>query len=137
MLLKLLLHPFDTAGKKKKNFRWKRYYFFFKKLYREKYRQLSTNTEYRQLKNWVPLSSCFLCVTSARVASLAQMVKHLSAMQQTRVRSWVGKIPWRRKWQPTPVFLPGKSHGRQSLVDYCPWGRKELDTTERLHSMNK
>ena len=39
----------------------------------------------------------------------------------------------RRKWQPTPVFLPGESHGRRSLVGYNPWGRKELDTTERLH----
>ena len=45
---------------------------------------------------------------------------------------WVGKIPWRRKWQHTPVFLPGKSHGWRSLVGYSPWGRKELDTTERL-----
>ena len=45
---------------------------------------------------------------------------------------WVGKISWRRKWQPTPVFLPGKSHGRRNLVGYSPWGRKELDTTERL-----
>ena len=40
----------------------------------------------------------------------------------------VGKIPWRRKWQPTPVFLPGESHGRRS-----PRGRKESDTTERLN----
>ena len=47
--------------------------------------------------------------------------------------SWVGKIPWRRKWQPTPVFLPGESHGRRSLVGYSPQGRKELGTTERLH----
>ena len=47
--------------------------------------------------------------------------------------SWVGKIPWRRKWQPTPVFLPGKFHGWRSLVGYSPWGRKELDTTEWLH----
>ena len=39
----------------------------------------------------------------------------------------------RRKWQPTPVFLPGKSHGRRSLVDYSPWGCKKSDTTERLH----
>ena len=46
---------------------------------------------------------------------------------------WVRKFPWRRKWQPTPVFLPGKSHGWRSLVGYSPWGRKELDTTERLH----
>ena len=39
----------------------------------------------------------------------------------------------RRKWQPTPVFLPGKSHGWRSLVGYSPWGRKESDTTEWLH----
>ena len=37
---------------------------------------------------------------------------------------WVRKIPWRRKWQPTPVFLPGKSHGKRSLVGYSPWGRR-------------
>ena len=43
---------------------------------------------------------------------------------------WVRKIPWRRKWQPTSVFLPGESHGQRSLVGYSPWGHKELDTTE-------
>ena len=43
---------------------------------------------------------------------------------------WVRKILWRRKWQPTPVLLPGKSHGWKSLVGYSPWGRKESDTTE-------
>ena len=36
-------------------------------------------------------------------------------------------------WQPTPVFLPGESHGQRSLAGYSPWGHKELDTTERLH----
>ena len=41
--------------------------------------------------------------------------------------------PWRRKWQPIPVFLPRESHGWSSLVGYTPWGRKESDTTERLH----
>ena len=40
---------------------------------------------------------------------------------------------WRRRWHPTPVLLPGKSHGRKSLVSFSPWGREELDTTERLH----
>ena len=45
---------------------------------------------------------------------------------------WVGKIPWRRKWQPTPVLLPGKSHGQRSLAGYSPWGHKESDTIERL-----
>ena len=43
------------------------------------------------------------------------------------------KIPWRRKWQPTSALLPGKSHGQRSLAGYSPWGRKESDTTERLH----
>ena len=41
---------------------------------------------------------------------------------------------WRRQWQPTPVFLPGESHGRRSLVGCSPWGHKESDTTEWLHS---
>ena len=45
---------------------------------------------------------------------------------------WVGKIPWRRAWQPTPVVLPGESHGQRSLVGYSPWGHKELDMTEWL-----
>ena len=46
---------------------------------------------------------------------------------------WVRKIPWRRKWQSTPVFLSGESHGGRSLVGYSPGGCKESDTTERLH----
>ena len=41
-----------------------------------------------------------------------------------------GRFPQRRKWQPTPVFFPGKSHGQRSLVGYSPWGCKESDTTE-------
>ena len=41
-----------------------------------------------------------------------------------------GRFPWRKKWQPTPVYLPGESHGQRSLVGYSPWGRKKLDTTE-------
>ena len=54
------------------------------------------------------------------------MVKNLPAMQET----WVGKISWRRKWQPTIVFLTGKFHGQMSLVGYSPWGCKESDMTE-------
>ena len=45
---------------------------------------------------------------------------------------WVGKIPWRRKWQPTAVFLPGESHGQRRLVGYGPWGCRELKVTEQL-----
>ena len=51
--------------------------------------------------------------------------------------TWVGKISRRRKWQPTLVVLPGKSHGRRNLVGYSPRGHKELDTTERLHSLTQ
>ena len=49
---------------------------------------------------------------------------------------WAGKIPWRRKWQPTPVFLPGKSHGQRSLAGYSLWSCKELDKTWRLNNNN-
>ena len=60
------------------------------------------------------------------------MVKNLPAMREPRLDPWVGKIPWRRKWQHTPVFWPGESHGQKSLVGYSPWGCKESDTTEQL-----
>ena len=57
--------------------------------------------------------------------------------RRLRFDPWVGKILWRRKRQPTPVFLPGKSHGQSSLVGYRPWGRNELDTTWLLNNNNK
>ena len=47
--------------------------------------------------------------------------------KRCRLSPWVGKIPWRRKWQPTPVFLPEETHGQRSLVGYGPWGHKESD----------
>ena len=47
---------------------------------------------------------------------------------------WVGKIPWSRKWQPIPVFLPEKSHGQSSLAGCSPKGRKVLDVTEHSHN---
>ena len=67
---------------------------------------------------------------------VAQLVKNLPAMQETSVQSgvWVGKIPWRREWQPTPVLLPGGSHGQRSLAGYSPWSRKEWDMAERYTS---
>ena len=64
-------------------------------------------------------------------ASLAaQRVKKLPAMQETRLEPWVGKVPWRREWLPTPAFLPRESHGQRSLVGYSSYGRKELDMTK-------
>ena len=47
---------------------------------------------------------------------------------------WVAKILWRRRWQPTPVFLLEKFHGQRSLAGYSPWGHKESDTTEHTHT---
>ena len=46
-------------------------------------------------------------------------------------------VTWRRKWQPTPVFLPGKSHGQRSLVGYSTWGRKELGSTQVLNNNSR
>ena len=69
-----------------------------------------------------------------RLASLmAQTVKNLPAMKETWVRSLGWEDPRRRKWQPTPVFLPGEFYGQRSLAGYSPWGCKESDMTERLH----
>ena len=53
--------------------------------------------------------------------------------RRSRFDRWVRKIPWRRKGQPTPVFLPGKSHGQRHLAGYSPQGHKELDTAEWWH----
>ena len=61
---------------------------------------------------------------------MAQRLKHLPAMRETWVRSLSGEDLWRRKWQPTAVFLPGKSNGQRRLVDYTPRGSKESDMTE-------
>ena len=64
---------------------------------------------------------------------VAQMVKHLPAKQETPgFDPWVRKIRWRREWLPTPVILPGKSHGQRSLAGYIPWGQEEFDMPEQL-----
>ena len=76
---------------------------------------------------------------------MAQLIKNLPAVQETWVRSqgWEdplekGKVTqssilaWSRKWHPTPILLPGKSHGQRGLAGDSPWGRNESDTTERL-----
>ena len=62
------------------------------------------------------------------------MVKNLLAnpgdSRDSNFYPWVRKIPWSRKWQPVPAFLPGKFHGQRSLEGYNPWGLRELDPTE-------
>ena len=59
------------------------------------------------------------------------MIKSPPAMQETGVCSLGLKIPWKREWQPSPIFLPGEFHGQRSLAGYSPWGHKESDTTEQ------
>ena len=63
---------------------------------------------------------------------MAQMVKNLRAMQETRVRSLGQQNPWRREWQPTLVFLPGEFYGQRSLAGYNLLSCKDLDMTEQL-----
>ena len=86
----------------------------------------NTSSEYFNLSSLYMLSFA----TSSLVA---QMVKHLPTMRETGVLSLGWEDPLEKEWQPTPVLLPGKSHGRRSVAGYSPWGRKESDTTERLH----
>ena len=63
---------------------------------------------------------------------VAQMVKNLPATQDP----WVWKIPWKKAWLPTPIFLPGEFHGQRSLAGHNPWGHKKLDMTEWLIPRN-
>ena len=75
---------------------------------------------------WAPGEIC------VQISLVAQMVKCLQC-GRPGFTPWVRKILWRRKWQPSPVLLPGKSHGWRSVVGYSPWGHKESDTTVQLH----
>ena len=81
-----------------------------------------------RVRNWV--------IKNQLASLVAQMVKHLPAMQETWVQSLGWEDPLEKEMQPTPVLLPGKSYGWRSLVGYSPWGRKESDTTEQLHIIN-
>ena len=60
------------------------------------------------------------------------VVKKLPADVGDLAQVCIGKIPWRRRWQSTPVFLPGKFHGQRNLVSYSPWGHKESAMTEHI-----
>ena len=79
------------------------------------------------------LSDCYFCCEPPGGSDGKKKKKIHLQCRKHRLDPWVGKIPWRRKWQPTPVFLSGKFHGQRSLEGYSPWCCKELDTTERLH----
>ena len=64
---------------------------------------------------------------------MARGLKNPPAMQARGFDPWVGKILWKRKWQPTQVFLPRKSQRQSSLAGYSPKGHKELNMTEHKH----
>ena len=61
---------------------------------------------------------------------MAQTVNNMPAMQETQIESLGQEDPWRKKWQPTPLFLPGEFHRQRNLAGYSPWGHKDLDLTE-------
>ena len=89
------------------------------------------------LKMWClqrPLSLTFIITRFPRWLSGKQSACQRRKCKRCRFNPWVREIPWRRKWQPTPVFLPGKSHGQRSLVGYSPWGHKESDMTEHIRT---
>ena len=68
-----------------------------------------------------------LCIGASQLALVVKKLPANVADMRHGFNLWVRKIPWRRKWQPTPVFLPGKSNGQRSLAGYSPWGCKESD----------
>ena len=86
---------------------------------------------------WTVSQFCFMIfqvgvINTLSASLVAQMVRIHLQCRRPRFTPWVGKIPWKRKWQPTPVFLPGEVHRQRSLVGYSLWGLKESDTTEQL-----
>ena len=86
------------------------------------------------------LRQCLLPALLGKLPRGAVVKKKKSACKcrrckRCRLDPWVGTIPWGRNGQPTPVVLPGKSHGRRSLAGYSPWGRRELDTTEQAPAL--
>ena len=75
--------------------------------------------------------NCIMCYWGfPSGASGKELTCQCRRCERHRFNPQVGKIPWKKAWQPTPLFLPGESHGQRNLVGYCPWGHKELDMTE-------
>ena len=78
-----------------------------------------------------------VCVCTLARARFKIAPRRVSGGRRLGFHPWVGKIPWRRAWQPTPVFLPGKYRGQWTLAGYSPWGPKESDTTKRLSTQEQ
>ena len=83
--------------------------------------------------DWMTWLSLFhICICIKMVSLVVQTAKNLPAMQKTRVQSLGQEDPLEKGMVPSPVFLPGESHGQRSLAGYSPWDCKEADTTEWL-----
>ena len=89
-------------------------------------------TEARESGPFVTLSLNSIAEASPQVNLVVPTVRTHLQCRRPEFDPWVGKILWRRAWQPTPVFLLGESHGQRCLAGYSPWGRKESNTTEQL-----
>ena len=90
--------------------------------------------------DWSDLAAAAAAAASNKASQVAQWKRiHCQCRRHKRCgfSSRVGKIPWRRKWQPTPVLLPGKFHGQRGLAGYSPWGSKESDTSEWLRAAQR
>ena len=95
------------------------------------YRNCGSCTEWNITQPWERRKLCHLKQHSVSVKEPACQYRRC---KRCGFNPWVGKIPWRRAGQPTPLFLPGESHEQRSLVGYSPQGCKESDTTEQLNT---
>ena len=118
-----LSHPYMTTGKTIALTRW---------TFVGKVMSLFLNMLSRLVITFLPRNKHLLISSISLCKGFpgGKMVKSLPSLWGTWVQSWAGKVSWRRKWQPTSVFLPGKSHGQRSLSGYSPWGRRESNVTE-------
>ena len=89
----------------------------------------------RSMLPW-PLCDIFWRVGCKWASQVVQSKESTCPCRRPGFDPWVRKIPWRRKWQLTPVFFPGKFHGQRSLAGYSPWGHKESDMTEQWNTQS-
>ena len=99
---------------------------------------LSISQREHKAQYWIPLST-YSGILAFWLSQRPWFSGKESACQHRRCRfnPWVRKTPWRRKWEPTPVFLPGEFHGQWGLADYSPWGHKRIghDLGSKQHSV--
>ena len=93
---------------------------------------ISRNGNLKQIVNYIKPSSFNFMITISYVFYCNNCYEMFQILKYVFIYLPPHADSWRRKWQPTPVFLPGESHGQRRLADYSPWGHKELDTTEQI-----